>query len=152
MESVWDIDKIKSILPQRYPFLFIDKVVEIDPEHSRIVCLKNVSINDYFFEGHFPGTPVLPGALIIEAMAQASILLYAMLKPENVEKKPLYLLGAVEAKFKNPVKVGDQLFLESQRKKITDTAGIVSAIARAGDVIAARADISFGVQFKEGKE
>jgi 3-hydroxyacyl-[acyl-carrier-protein] dehydratase len=70
MDDVWDIKKIQEVLPQKYPFLFIDKVLEINKKEGKVTCLKNVTINDYFFEGHFPGNPIMPGAIIIEAMAQ----------------------------------------------------------------------------------
>src|SRR4030042_256743 len=103
METPWTIGKIQEILPQKYPFLFIDRVLAVGKEQRTITCLKEVSGNESFFQGHFPGKPIMPGVIIIEAMAQASILLYAVLKPEQAAKKPDYLLGKVEARFKNIV-------------------------------------------------
>jgi len=147
MEKQWNIEKIQQVLPQRYPFLFVDRVIDIDRENSQITCIKNVSINDYFFEGHFPGNPVMPGALIIEAMAQSGILLYSALKPEQSKKNPDYLLGTVDVKFKNPVKAGDCLLIRTKKIKLTETAGIVESRAEVNDRLAAKGTLSFGVVF-----
>lgn len=146
MNETWDLNRIQKILPQRYPFLFIDKVLSVDKQNSLVACLKNVTMNEYFFEGHFPGKPVMPGALIIEAMAQASIILYAILKPEIAEKHPIYYLGSIEAKFKKPVKAGDRLILEVHGEKVLASAGIVKALAKVDDAIVAEARIVFGVK------
>ena len=148
MEAAWDINKIQEILPQKYPFLFIDSVLEINPKDKKVICLKNVTINDYFFEGHFPHNPIMPGAIIIEAMAQASIILYAVLKPDIAQNHPDYYLGKVEARFKKPVKAGDRLILEIQGEKVMDKGGIVKAIAKVNDETVAEAEILFGVNPK----
>jgi len=148
MEAAWDINKIQEILPQKYPFLFIDSVLEINPKDKKVICLKNVTINDYFFEGHFPHNPIMPGAIIIEAMAQASIILYAVLKPDIAQNHPDYYLGKVEARFKKPVKAGDRLILEIQGEKVMDKGGIVKAIAKVNDETVAEAQILFGVNPK----
>jgi 3-hydroxyacyl-[acyl-carrier-protein] dehydratase len=145
MQEDWDIKKIQEILPQKYHFLFIDKVLEVDTVQGKITCLKNVTNNDYFFEGHFPGNPIMPGAIIIEALAQASIIGYAALKPEIAAKKPAYFLGKVEAKFLKPVTVGDQLILEVQKEKILNNAGIVKAFAKVGADVVTEARIVFGI-------
>ncbi|MFH0858711.1 MAG: 3-hydroxyacyl-ACP dehydratase FabZ [Candidatus Omnitrophota bacterium] len=148
MNSVWDINKIQEILPQRYPFLFVDSVIEINEEEGSVSCLKNVSINDYFFKGHFPGNPVMPGVIIIEAMAQASIILYAVLKPEIAAKHPVYYLGNVDIKFLKPVFPGTQLILEVTKEKIMDKAGIISVAAKANNETVAKGRIMFRVQPK----
>ena len=104
-----DITEIMSILPHRYPMLLIDRVLEL--EEKRVVCLKNVTANEPFFQGHFPGAPVMPGVLIVEAMAQCAAVLILRDIPNRAEK--LFLFGGVDkARFRKPVVPGDQLKLE----------------------------------------
>ena len=111
METVYDIRKIMELLPHRYPFILVDRVIEIVPD-ERIVGLKNVTINEPFFQGHFPGAPVMPGVLIIEAMAQVGgILAYSSFAQEE-DKGLIYFMGIDKARFRNPVIPGDQLILE----------------------------------------
>ena len=105
-----DIQKITSLLPHRYPFLLVDRVLEVDPG-ERLLAIKNVTINEPFFQGHFPEKPVMPGVLIIEALAQATGLL-AMESEEVAGKAIYYLVGVDKARFKRPVVPGDQLQLE----------------------------------------
>ena len=107
---VFDINAIKKILPHRYPFLLVDKIIELDVGH-RIVGIKSVSNNEYFFQGHFPGHPIMPGVLIIEAMAQVGGILL-LNEAENPESKLVYFAGINNAKFKNPVFPGDQILFE----------------------------------------
>lgn len=105
-----DIAKITSLLPHRYPFLLVDRVTEVEPG-QRLVAIKNVTINEPFFQGHFPEKPVMPGVLIIEALAQATGLL-AMESEEVADKAIYYLVGVDKARFKRPVVPGDQVRLE----------------------------------------
>lgn len=103
------IAEILKILPHRYPFLLIDRVIEVDGDR-RLVALKNVSINEPFFEGHFPGAPVMPGVLTIEAMAQAGAIMGLLhSKPEDVKNALVYFMGIDEARFRRPIVPGDQL-------------------------------------------
>jgi len=105
-----DVNAIMKLLPHRYPFLLVDRVTEIDPG-KKIVGLKNVTMNEPFFPGHFPGHPVMPGVLIVEAMAQtAAILVYS--SSEDSKDKITYFVGIDNTKFRKPVVPGDQLRLE----------------------------------------
>ncbi len=108
------IEEVKEYLPQRYPFLLVDRVLELEP-NKYIKAYKNVTTNEEFFLGHFPNKPIMPGVLIIEAMAQAS----GVLGFKSQEKKPrdgylYYFVGANDVRFKKPVVPGDQLILESE--------------------------------------
>lgn len=145
MDSVFDIEQIKKILPQRYPFLLIDKVVELEPG-KKAVAIKNVSINDGFFVGHFPGNPIMPGTLIIEAMAQTSIVLYYSAYKEDLKKRPDYYLGSVKARFKNPVVPGDQLRLQAHTEKILPSGAFVNVKAFVEDKEIAEAELIFAVK------
>ena len=109
-ETVMDIVEVQSILPHRYPFLLVDRVVEFEPG-QRAVGLKNVTINDPYFQGHFPGRPIFPGVLIVEALAQLGGVL--AIRSSSVEGSPIvYLTGIDKAKFRKPVIPGDQIRLE----------------------------------------
>jgi 3-hydroxyacyl-[acyl-carrier-protein] dehydratase len=104
-----DILEIMKVLPHRYPFLMVDRILELTPE--KVIGLKNVSINEPFFQGHFPGNPVMPGVLIVEALAQAGgILAFSLLtEPKN---NSVYLMGLDKVRFRRPVRPGDQLILK----------------------------------------
>jgi len=103
-----DIKEIQQILPHRYPFLLVDKIISI--EERKIIGLKNVTINEPFFQGHFPGSPIMPGVLVIEAMAQVGAILF--LRTNGHKNKLAYFTGIDKAKFRKPVVPGDQLRLE----------------------------------------
>jgi len=105
-----DINEIQKLLPHRYPFLMVDVIVEVE-RLKRIVGIKNVSINEYYFQGHFPGKPIMPGVMIIEAVAQTGGLLLLMDVPDR-EKKLLYFVAVDGARFRRPVVPGDQLRIE----------------------------------------
>ena len=107
---ILDIVGIQKILPHRYPFLMVDAIVELE-RHKRIVGIKNVTINEQFFQGHFPGRPVMPGVLIIEAMAQTGGVLLFQEVPDR-ENKLLYFVAIDGARFRRPVVPGDQLRIE----------------------------------------
>jgi 3-hydroxyacyl-[acyl-carrier-protein] dehydratase len=105
------IEEVQKILPHRYPFLMIDRILEFIP-NEKVVGLKNVSINESFFRGHFPGNPIMPGVLIIEAMAQTGGVLAYKSNPQVIGKKPIYFMSMDKVKFRKPVVPGDQLILE----------------------------------------
>jgi len=130
-----DIDEIKQVIPHRYPFLLVDRVIECDME-SRIVGIKNVTTNEPFFQGHFPEYPIMPGVLIIEALAQvACILALKMLKKEG--HGSVFFTGIDGAKFRQPVRPGDQLRLELLKIKQRGTLFRFQGCAYVGDKLAA---------------
>lgn len=141
---MFDIEQIQEILPQRYPFLLIDRVVELDPG-KKVVAVKNVSFNEGFFGGHFPGKPVMPGVLIIEAMAQAAIMLFCAQAREG-QKKLSYYLGSVKVRFLQPVTPGDQLKITVEPVKIISGAAIVRASVEVADKEAANGELTFSVK------
>ncbi|MYA32742.1 MAG: 3-hydroxyacyl-ACP dehydratase FabZ [Gemmatimonadales bacterium] len=134
-----DVTEILNILPHRYPMLLVDRVLEIEPG-QRIVGLKNVSANEPFFAGHFPGRPVMPGVLIIEALAQCGgVLLMSGL--QNPEDKVIYFLSVDGVKFRRPVIPGDQLILELDLVQGRAKRGKLKGIARVDGQVAAEATI-----------
>jgi 3-hydroxyacyl-[acyl-carrier-protein] dehydratase len=138
-----NIDEIQKILPQKYPFLMLDRVTELEPQ-KKVVALKNVSFNEGYFQGHFPGKPVMPGVMIIEAMAQAAIVLFY--SPAQEEKPSAYYLAAVKARFLQPVFPGDQLEITVEATKIISGGAIVDAVARVGEKESARAELTFSAK------
>jgi 3-hydroxyacyl-[acyl-carrier-protein] dehydratase len=111
-KPVLDVEGIQKLLPHRPPFLLVDRVVSFEKD-VRLVALKGVTMNEPFFQGHFPGQPVMPGVLILEALAQAAALLACLsLPPEQIHRKLTYLMGIDEARFRRPVVPGDRLELE----------------------------------------
>ncbi|WP_457641893.1 3-hydroxyacyl-ACP dehydratase FabZ [Persephonella sp.] len=127
--SFQDVQEIKKILPHRYPFLLIDRILELDIETPKIKALKNVTINEEFFNGHFPDFPVMPGVLIIEAMAQAGA--YMMMKKAGDEKNYTVLFASIEsAKFRKPVVPGDQIIFEVEGINIKKNMGKIKGVAK----------------------
>jgi UDP-3-O-[3-hydroxymyristoyl] N-acetylglucosamine deacetylase/3-hydroxyacyl-[acyl-carrier-protein] dehydratase len=140
-EPPLDINRIREILPHRYPFLLIDRVLELDYENSRVVAVKNVTANEPFFQGHFPNRPIMPGVLIIEAMAQAGGVL--LLSLEQNAGKQVYLSAINEAKIRRPVVPGDQLVIETQIMKIKGRSGRVESRVTVDGQRAAEATLLF---------
>jgi len=135
------IDEIKEYLPHRYPFLLIDRIVAFEKD-TRIVALKNVTVNEPFFPGHFPHYHVMPGVLIVEAMAQAAaVLSLKSLGHKNDGKWVYYFVGIDGARFKRPVIPGDTLHIEVQAGKSGRGIAKFKASARVGDVVAAEAEL-----------
>ena len=139
-EPVMDVKRILRLMPHRYPMLLVDRVIEMDGDR-RALGIKNVTMNEPFFEGHYPGTPVMPGVLVVEALAQLSGLLLSR-KLENTGKIPL-LLSLDKVKLRRPVVPGDQLILESENIRVKARTGHVKCKAYVGDQIAAEAEIKF---------
>ena len=138
--SLMDIVQIKEIIPHRYPMLLIDRVEELT-EGQRIVAKKNVTINEPFFQGHFPHEPVMPGVLIVEAMAQAGAV--ALLSLPQFKGKTAYFGGIDKAKFRKKVTPGDTLILEVEILKIKANAGLGKGIARVDGKKVAEAEFTF---------
>jgi 3-hydroxyacyl-[acyl-carrier-protein] dehydratase len=111
-----EIKEIIHILPHAYPFLLVDRIIEMEPG-KRIVGIKNVTYNEPFFPGHFPGRPIMPGVLIVEAMAQTAGILVFNSLPQEPNKPPIYFLGIDNVRFRKPVIPGDQLHLELEITK-----------------------------------
>ena len=146
--SVLEASEIMQLIPNRYPILFMDRVDELNPGES-IVVTKNVTINESFFQGHFPGNPVMPGGLIIEALAQAASIL--ILKSEKFAGKPAYLGAIKDAKFRKIVRPGDVLKLHVQMVKQRSNMGTVSCQAMVGDKAACTTDLTFIVGATDSK-
>ena len=133
-----DISEIRDILPHRYPFLLVDRILELEPE--RIVGIKNVTINEPFFVGHFPDFPVMPGVLIVEAMAQVAGVLVLSQIPDR--KNKLVLLASVEqAKFRRPVRPGDQLRIEMKLTRRKSSIAKMNGVATVDGVVVAEAEM-----------
>ncbi len=140
-----DIKEIMSMLPHRYPFLLVDRVIELE-EGKRAVGIKNVTINEPFFQGHFPGNPIMPGVLIIEAMAQVSgVLAYK----SGVQGKNTIFLSIEKAKFRKPVLPGDQLRLEIETLRGRQTIWRFAGKAYVGDTLVAESEFTAMVTDRE---
>lgn len=137
-----DVKEIIKILPHRYPFLLVDKVLEIDLEKGSITAQKCVTINEAFFQGHFPDAPIMPGVLILEALAQAGGVLVHL---KGQIDKIAVLLNVNNAKFRHPVRPGDVLTLHCQGILFTSKGGKVKAEARVQDKTAVEAEIGFAL-------
>jgi len=136
-----DIKAIRRFLPHRYPFLLIDRVLSYDPFRS-IVAVKNISINEPYFQGHFPPKPIMPGVLIIEAMAQAAALLGCLSTDEVTKQGNLYyLVGVDNVRFRRPVEPGDQLMLDVRFEKERRNIWKFTATATVGGRLIASADL-----------
>jgi UDP-3-O-[3-hydroxymyristoyl] N-acetylglucosamine deacetylase/3-hydroxyacyl-[acyl-carrier-protein] dehydratase len=140
-EAVLDIRGIQRILPHRYPMLLVDRVVEITADETKAIGIKNVTFNDVFFQGHYPGTPIMPGVLIVEAMAQLGGILLSQ-KLEHTGKLAV-LLSMDKVKMRHPVVPGDQLILEALAVRVKSRTGHVRCKAFVQDKMAAEADIKF---------
>ena len=134
-----DVNEIQRIIPHRYPFLLVDSILELDPAR-RIVGIKNVSINEPFFQGHFPGAPVMPGVLIVEAMAQVAAVM-VLKEIADREHKLVYFSGIDRARFRQPVVPGDQIRIVVEVIKMRPRHGKLKAEAYVKERMVAEAEI-----------
>lgn len=137
-----DVQQIKEIIPHRYPFLLVDRIVELEPG-VRAKGIKNVTINEPFFQGHFPDYPVMPGVLITEALAQVGAA--AMLQSEENRGKIGFLAGLDNFRFREQVKPGDTLTLEVEITRLKGSIGKGKGVAKVGDKIAAEGELMFAL-------
>lgn len=144
VQKVFDIKEIMKIIPHRYPFLLVDRILEIDTEKGTILAQKNVTINESFFQGHFPEAPLMPGVLILEALAQAGgVLVY--LKSQKNDPKIAVLMNIKNAKFRTPVRPGDVLKLKCEGIHFSSKGGRIQATAFVEDKIAVEAEMGFAL-------
>jgi len=135
---ILDIQAIQELLPHRYPFLLVDRILEL--EEDRVVGIKNVTMNEPYFTGHFPGNPVMPGVLIVEAMAQVAGVL-VLKRMENRDEKLVFLATIEQAKFRRPVAPGDQLRVEVKFLKLKPSVAKIHGEATVDGVVVATADL-----------
>lgn len=143
-QPLFDIKEIMQIIPHRYPFLLVDRILEMDKEKGTILAQKNVSMNESFFQGHFPGAPLMPGVLILEALAQAGgVLVY--LKSQTGDSKIAVIMNIKNAKFRSPVRPGDILKLKCEGIHFSSKGGRIQATAYVDDKIAVEAEMGFAL-------
>lgn len=140
--ALYTAQEIMNIIPHRYPFLLIDTIEELEPG-VRALGKKCVSVNEPFFQGHFPGKPVMPGALIVEALAQVGAV--AMLSQPDFKGRTAYFAGIDKARFRRKVVPGDVLLLETEILKVKGPIGVGRAVARVEGQVAAQAELTFSI-------
>ena len=141
--SSFDIQEVLNCLPHRYPFLLVDRIVEYEAEH-RIVGIKNVTINEPFFSGHFPGIPIMPGVLILESMAQVGGFLISKRLTRRQEKL-VFFIGIENARFRKPVRPGDQLRIEMVVNRVKNRFGKLSGKTYVEGQVVAEASLMFSL-------
>ncbi|AIL06587.1 TPA: 3-hydroxyacyl-ACP dehydratase FabZ [Stenotrophomonas maltophilia] len=136
-----DVCQIQELLPHRYPFLLVDRVLELDIDAKRILAQKNVSINEPFFQGHFPGRPIMPGVLIIEALAQAGGVMTQLTLGRDAQSKLFYMVKVENARFNKQVVPGDVLMLDVQMKRLIRNMGWYYGEAKVNGEVVASAEV-----------
>src|SRR3989338_8922305 len=138
-------EQIKEIIPQRFPFLMLDRVTELVPG-KRVVAKKNVTGNEWFYQGHFPQQAITPGAMLLDAMAQAAIILLAVSAEPALPRTVTFLLGSAKVRFLRPIGPGSQLIIEVVPVKLTSTAGVVAAKVLVDNTVAATGELVLGAK------
>jgi 3-hydroxyacyl-[acyl-carrier-protein] dehydratase len=146
LPTVLNVKEISKILPHRYPFLLVDRIVYMNLDENVIIGQKNLSINEQFFQGHFPDAPIMPGVLILEALAQTGGIL---VHQKGYNQKIAVLLSVNNAKFRKPVVPGDVLMLHAKALHVSNKGGKILAKASVNDQLAVEAEISFALVGKE---
>lgn len=146
MEHTLDVEDLRALLPHRYPMLLVDRILELQPG-ERVVGLKNVTINEPFFQGHFPGEAVMPGVLILEAMAQVANVM--LLSKAEHQGKLAFLAGVDKVRFKQPVVPGDTLIIEATMMWLRSDYGKVKLVARVEGKVATEGEIMFALRMRE---
>ena len=139
MKTEYNIEEILEVLPQRFPFVFIDRVLKLDPGKT-VIALKNVNINEWYFPGHFPGTPIMPGVLILESMAQAGAFL-VLHDLKDPKKKGMLFTSIEKSKFRKPVVPGDQLIIKLELLKFRLGSAKIKGEAFVGEKLVAEATL-----------
>lgn len=143
---VLNAKEIQNILPHRYPFLLVDRIIYMNLEENEIIGVKNVTVNEPFFQGHFPGVPIMPGVLLLEALAQTGGVL---VHQKGYNQKIAVLLNITSAKFRKPVVPGDVLHLHAKGLHISNNGGKVRSKAIVDDRVVVEAELSFALVSKE---
>ena len=137
-----EIEEIKKILPHRYPFLLVDRITELDLEGLTVTGIKNVTINEPFFQGHFPSDPIMPGVLVVESMGQVAGVMACLGNPRYDPAFPPYFVGLDKVRFRQPVRPGDTLTITGKALRYTGKIWKMEAAAKVGDKLAASAVMS----------
>jgi len=145
---ILNFEQIKELLPQRFPFLMLDRITEYEAE-KKIVGIKNVTGNEIFFQGHFPEEAIMPGALILEAMAQTALIYFKLIQRDLKPNKSPILFAGIKAKFLKPVVPGDILKIEMIPVKIISTGGIMEGVVKVDDIIVTKAELTFSAKEKK---
>lgn len=145
-QKTLDVKEIIKVLPHRFPFLLVDKILDINLEKGTILGQKNLTFNEPFFQGHFPDAPIMPGVLILEALAQTGAVLVHL---KGEKEKIAVLLSVRNAKFRNPAKPGDILYLRGEGLHLSSKGGRILAVATVNDKVAVEAEIGFALVDKK---
>lgn len=147
---ILNFEQIKELLPQRFPFLMLDRITEFQAK-KRIVGIKNITGNEVFFQGHFPGEAIMPGALILEAMAQIAFIYFKLIQGDSKPDSSPILFAGIKARFIKPVVPGDILNIEMTPIKIVSSGGIMEGVAKVDDTVVAKAELTFSAKEKNNQ-